>query len=302
MVSTHYPMIETLSTLPAHGQELTARVSKKRLRKLLTEQHSLFLSHKRLEKHLAALERDGMVTITRADLRPRAGAPWTADLLFTLTPKAMQHLEACKLEEQKQEQTLHSQATGQEAPAPAQRRELSRIAKQHALDQVEQAIIFYLTGLCSRFKKLYCYPSQKTILRVLREWFKITIARSTLNLRLDRLEALGFFRRIPRHRRGKDGKPELHSTLYELTGKVRAWLTRLLQRATAFFGVFGVRKIGQYTFHEGRLSREGPTDRPPPLDRNDPKGAPDGGLFSHSPPSHHFPEAAKAELRKLGLL
>lgn len=85
-------------------------------------------------------------------------------------------------------------------------------------------IVQTLTGLAAHHGKTYCLPSQKTILRLVKNRTARTMSPRTLNRHLAALERDGWIQRVRRHKRGRTGALELHSTLYHLKRRALAWL------------------------------------------------------------------------------
>ena len=85
-------------------------------------------------------------------------------------------------------------------------------------------ILGVLAGLCGYHRKAYCYPSQETIVRLTQTHSGRAISRRSLNRHLGALELAGWIRRMRRHKRGRSGMLELHSTLYQLTRQALRWL------------------------------------------------------------------------------
>jgi len=151
-----------------------------------------------------------------------------------------------------------------------------------------KAILDYLMATCIHYGKLYCFPSQDTIMEKCLEWYGEPMVKSTLNVHLDRLEEAGLIQRSHRHRRKADGTWEWRSTLYKLAGKAIFWLKKVATKAGKLFAALGFRKIGNNPFNSEGSSKG---------------GAP---LNGSSPP--HFEEKGAAEaagrsesnLRRLG--
>lgn len=80
-------------------------------------------------------------------------------------------------------------------------------------------ILSVLNGFNVAFQHLYCYPSQKTILKKLAKKAQLVLSRRQLNYDLAAMVAEGYIRRIRRHRRTKHRGMEFRSTLYEITKK-----------------------------------------------------------------------------------
>ena len=90
------------------------------------------------------------------------------------------------------------------------------MARPSSLDDF---VLSYLISLCRHFKKGYCYPSQKKILAFLKKDFRYICSRRTLNYHLKRLEDSGYFRRIRRHVKDKNGILIFRSTCYVVKQK-----------------------------------------------------------------------------------
>jgi len=149
----------------------------------------------------------------------------------------------------------------------------------------EEGILLTLGELGRRSGKGYCYPSQAKILGLLRRFYGVRRSRRSLNRALKRLEELGFFQRIRRHKRGIDGTLVLRSTLYKFKGKLYRYMGLALRSSLRFFSVFRV------PFSAHNLGR---TDQVSiklaglpvsiPVDTSQ-KGGPSGIFPSHPPPS-----------------
>jgi len=90
-------------------------------------------------------------------------------------------------------------------------------------DSVEgplQAVAETISSVCSKYGKAYCYPSQLTILRLVREYHDIDISVRTLNRVLRWLEDHRYFKRTRRHRAGPNGRILFATTMYELKKKL----------------------------------------------------------------------------------
>lgn len=108
------------------------------------------------------------------------------------------------------------------------------IYQRESIEGTLQAVAETLSSVCSKYEKAYCYPSQKTILRLLNEFHDINICRRTLNHLLRWLEDHGYFKRTRRHREGRDGKMIFATTMYELKKKlfirlnsIKKWADRI---------------------------------------------------------------------------
>ena len=110
----------------------------------------------------------------------------------------------------------------------------------------KEAIIFVLLGLARNHNKTYCFPSQRTILRLLKKFYQVTISRRHLNRILKILEAEGILERIRRLRKGIEGKIVFCSTLYKFKGKLFNLLFKMKNRLNGLFSFFRVPKWSHY--------------------------------------------------------
>ena len=97
-----------------------------------------------------------------------------------------------------------------------------------------QAVAETVSSVCSKYGKAYCYPSQLTILRLVKEYHDIDISLRTLNRVLRWLEDHGYFKRTRRHRAGPNGRILFATTMYELKKKlfirlnsIKKWVDRV---------------------------------------------------------------------------
>jgi hypothetical protein len=97
-----------------------------------------------------------------------------------------------------------------------------------------QAVAETISSVCSKYGKAYCYPSQLTILRLVKEYHDIDISVRTLNRVLRWLEDHRYFKRTRRHRAGPDGRMLFSTTMYELKKKlfirlnsIKKWVDRV---------------------------------------------------------------------------
>jgi DNA-binding HxlR family transcriptional regulator len=108
------------------------------------------------------------------------------------------------------------------------------IYQRDSIEGPLQAVAETLSSVCSKYGKAYCYPSQLTILRLVKDYHDIDISRRTLNRVLRWLEDHGYFKRTRRHRAGSDGKILFATTMYELKKKlfirlnsIKKWVDRV---------------------------------------------------------------------------
>ncbi len=130
-------------------------------------------------------------------------------------------------------------------------------------------LVVLLAGLAGRYGKLWCYPSQQTILSILSRHYSFQMSRRTLNRHLGALESQGWIRRIRRHRRGPRGSLELHSTLYVLRRRALRLLSGLRDAGRRFGGWSGKHHRGFRCATSGTISvpsgqTHGPAASSPP--------------------------------------
>ena len=94
------------------------------------------------------------------------------------------------------------------------------------MQSTKQPILNLLTYLIKKSSKNYCFPSQKSILIILRSQYSCKISRRTLNRHLKKLEDGKYIKRIRRISRGPDNRPRFASTIYFIKKRVFCWLKR----------------------------------------------------------------------------
>jgi len=80
-------------------------------------------------------------------------------------------------------------------------------------------VLAVLGYLCRLHGRNYCFPSQEKIIKLLKEKYGVSYCRRHLNRILNAFEYGGYFKRIRRMQKGKDGGLVRNSTLYLLTSK-----------------------------------------------------------------------------------
>lgn len=85
----------------------------------------------------------------------------------------------------------------------------------------DMRIVWALAAIAEKYKRTWAFPTQDKLCSLLFAWYGRKMSRRTINRHLAALEQQGWIRRIRRHRRSADGQLELHSTLYQLSG--RTW-------------------------------------------------------------------------------
>lgn len=109
-----------------------------------------------------------------------------------------------------------------------------------------EAILKTLLHLGRKYEKAYCYPSQKTILRLMKKYHGVKRSLRTLNRRLSEMETQGYFTRTRRHREGKDGRIVFNTTLYRLGGRSFNWVYGMGTLASKFFSFYHLPKMAIY--------------------------------------------------------
>ena len=94
------------------------------------------------------------------------------------------------------------------------------IYQRDSIESPLQAAAETISSICSKYGKAYCYPSQLTILRLVKEYHDIDISVRTLNRVLRWLEDHKYFKRTRRHRAGPNGRILFATTMYELKKKL----------------------------------------------------------------------------------
>lgn len=112
----------------------------------------------------------------------------------------------------------------------------------------KMAITDTLHSVASRYGKTYSYPSQETILRLLKQWHGIVISLRTLNRRLAEMVQEKSLRRIRRLKTGKTGKLEFWTTLYHILQYPVAAVKRFLRTCTRVAGYFPSANISRQSF------------------------------------------------------
>jgi len=92
---------------------------------------------------------------------------------------------------------------------------------------IDQNIILTLNFFQGKYKKKYCFPSQKKILSILSEVYHINICLRTLNYHLARLESNHYIYRLRRISQNPTGCLTFNSTLYSLAKKAYFFLSQL---------------------------------------------------------------------------
>jgi len=90
----------------------------------------------------------------------------------------------------------------------------------------KEPILKLLTYLIKKSTKRYCWPSQSSILVILKTQYSCQISRRTLNRHLRKLENDNYIKRIRRISKGERKIPRIKSSLYFIKKKVFTWLKK----------------------------------------------------------------------------
>lgn len=112
------------------------------------------------------------------------------------------------------------------------------------MTKTHEAILKMLAGFQRTFGKNYCRPSQRLMLKRLKEFHGVEISLRTLNRRLKELREWGYIWKIVRHIRGIGIKMVCRATAYYLLEKTRKYFLRLKCAAERLVVCFRVAKLG----------------------------------------------------------
>jgi len=98
----------------------------------------------------------------------------------------------------------------------------------------------------SKYGKAYCFVTQMNILRKLKKFHKLEIARSTLNLWLKWLEENRWIKRYRAHYKNSCGKLVFRATRYYLLPKALKWLKSFYRWGEKVNRLFRVRFLRQH--------------------------------------------------------
>ncbi len=111
-------------------------------------------------------------------------------------------------------------------------------------------ILDTLRGLMERYEKRYVYPSQLTLLKLLRENHRRDISLRSLNRRLSEMESLGLISRIQRTIKAANGKRLYITSAYYLGAAVSAFLEKVIAPARRALSVFRLPKLANNTLRQ----------------------------------------------------
>lgn len=157
----------------------------------------------------------------------------------------------------------------------------------------DEHILQTILAVGAKYKKAYSYPSQDTILRLLKAWYRLRISKRTLNRRLKALQAEGYFERIRRIKKANSGKLLFNSTLYKFKRKAFRFMAFLSEQSHKFFSSFRVPKLANHFPFRGKKSSVASLSHPPPGDQKEIKGSRSAPLSTASA------EIALARVRQL---
>lgn len=118
---------------------------------------------------------------------------------------------------------------------------------------VEVAVMNTLVSIMSTHGKLYCYPSQETILDRVAKYQGIVVCRRTLNYCLARLEINEMVVRTRRITRGPDGQYEFRSTMYKLGRKGWKWFKESMRMVAKLLKLPRVQDVAHYSSYLKRI-------------------------------------------------
>ncbi len=113
----------------------------------------------------------------------------------------------------------------------------------YTIHPTAQQVLQVLAETASYHQKTYCYPNQNTILRSLRLRFGRQMSRRTLCRWMSYLEQHHYINRMKRHKRGKSGQLELHSTLYSFCRRAQNFLRSLASKLRYLIDYTAVSKV-----------------------------------------------------------
>jgi len=181
-------------------------------------------------------------------------------------------------------------------------REINFIARGKHLTKIEEYTLLALSSTCAHFKKLYCWIARETIREHVCKWYGHPVSLSTIDRAIRRLRDLRLIRRQLRPARPNTEGKEWTSSLTFLTARVKYLLEKLLRLPRSISACFRLSSVTNYLSLTEKVSGWGTPLGVSPKPREDLKGCPAGSNSSYLTPEHHFPDVAKAELRKLGIL
>ncbi len=129
----------------------------------------------------------------------------------------------------------------------------------YTIHPVAQQVLTVIAETASYHGKKYCYPNQRTLMQSLHLHFGRKMSRRTLCRWMAYLEGNGWIRRQSRHKRGKGGALELHSTLYVLKRLALRFIGNIARRLSQLIDISAVTKVAQSTPTTGG-------SQPPPRD------------------------------------
>lgn len=114
-----------------------------------------------------------------------------------------------------------------------------------------------LLGVAYKYKKFYCWVSQKRLEELIEKYHFMELSNRTLNRDLRWLEDNGYISRLRRLRVDKQGKMVFCSTLYKFTGKLFNWLNGMGNRVKRLFSHFRLPKLADYQLQQKQASSLG---------------------------------------------
>lgn len=150
----------------------------------------------------------------------------------------------------------------------------------------QNAVLFTLAAVAASHGKGYCYPSQKTILKLCSQYQDSSFSIRTLNRYLLDLEEGAYIVRVRRHIRSKTGELIFKSTLYKFTKKFYNYIGSLGKQIKSFLGSIRLPFLANNPFKEKKIisgSDSLPVDKAVHCPAKD---APSAPSCNSSPPAH----------------
>jgi hypothetical protein len=121
-----------------------------------------------------------------------------------------------------------------------------------------EAVVMSLLGIAKKYKKYYCFVSQKHIEELVLRYHAIGLSNRSLNRDLRWLEDNGYISRLRRIRVGAGGKLVYCSTLYKFKGKLFNWLYYMGNRVKRLFSHFRLPKLADHQLLQKQASSPAP--------------------------------------------
>ena len=127
-----------------------------------------------------------------------------------------------------------------------------------------------IAGHGASFGNTWCYPSQQTLLRKMRQYHGQVISLRTINRHLATLVAAGWLRRQRRHQHDEHGKWTFRSTCYIVLRPCQRALASLVKTAAYFLRFSRVPSVANSETPTGYNSQAGVPAGPPATAKREP--------------------------------